>query len=58
MTTKEKAIQIATEIQSVLNKHNAELGYTTDDDGVHIIVNEETVAKLDHPCDGSRVTYL
>ncbi|AUR98073.1 hypothetical protein NVP1246O_66 [Vibrio phage 1.246.O._10N.261.54.E10] len=58
MTTRKKAIEITNELRALLKQHNAELGYTTDDDGVHIIVNEETVAKLDHPCDGSRVTYL
>lgn len=57
MTTRKQAIEIVNEIRALLDKHNAELGYTTDDDGVHIIVDGETVAKLDFPCDGSRVTY-
>lgn len=57
MATRKKAIEIVNELRSLLSKHNAELGYTTDDDGVHIIVDGETVAKLDFPCDGSCVTY-
>lgn len=58
MTTRKKAIEIVNELKELLSKHNAELGYTTDDDGVHIIIDGETVAKLDFPCDCSRVTYM
>lgn len=44
MADRKTAIKIVNELHAVLKKHNAELGYTTDDDGVHVEVDGETVA--------------
>ena len=42
------------ELLSVLSKYNAGLSYTTDDDGVHIQIDGETVVVLEH---SGAVTY-
>jgi hypothetical protein len=47
----EKTLNLVSELDAVLKKHNAELGYTTDDDGVHVIADGETVAIRTHSKD-------
>ncbi|CAM0108673.1 hypothetical protein MYOV065v1_p0002 [Vibrio phage PS15B.2] len=43
----EKAIEIVNDLISALDKHDAKLTYTTDDNGVHVQINGETIAIIE-----------